>query len=148
MPTYDIARGRRGSPRELGLYQQVPFREYAIPPITMEEMERRWGPPVRTWQDEDRPFAEFATPDGILRLGLYQSKSGSYVSRGWRLSWHSHSADLSQILENSVLGCVSDLLRPDVSIVILGSEDNFPHISIELHNLELRQVSLASVPEN
>ncbi len=52
-----------------------PFREYALPPITMEEIERRWGPPVRIWQDEDRPFAEFATPYGILRLGLYQVQS-------------------------------------------------------------------------
>jgi hypothetical protein len=70
-----------------------PFREYGRGPITMEQLGYRYGSPVRVWEEEGRPFAEYALPDGVLQFGLEQTKSGSSVHQEWKLRWRSASAD-------------------------------------------------------
>jgi len=117
-----------------------PFREYGRPPIEMEELERRYGPPVRAWEEEGRPFAEYTTSLGLLRFGLEEDRSGSSVHRLWRLRWLSQSTNLSHILEESVATCVSELLRPDVTVAVLDRETNYPRIFIEFTGLQIREV--------
>ncbi len=117
-----------------------PFRQYGSPPITMQELEQRYGAPLRTWEDEGRPFAEFTLEDGVLRFGLEQDKSGSDVHRAWRLRWQSQSVELSQILQEPAVACASELLRPGVAIVILGPDSNIPRVSIHFDDDEIRDV--------
>jgi hypothetical protein len=117
-----------------------PFQEYGRPPITMQDLERRYGAPAQSWEDKGRPFAEYALPGGILRFGLEEEKSGSYAYQAWRLRWRPHSMGLSQILEKSAVECLSKLLQPDTEVLLLGRENNIPRMSIRLDELEVREV--------
>ncbi len=109
-----------------------PFREYGRPPVTMEELELRWGAPVRTWEEEGRPFAEYKPPVGILRFGLEMESSGSDSYTIWRLRWRSDTARLSQILEEPVIACIKELLQPSVEIDILCRDEGLPRVAIRL----------------
>jgi len=55
-----------------------PYRNYGAPPVTAQDLERRYGVPTKTWFIEGRPFSEYRLPAaGILQLGLEEERSGS-----------------------------------------------------------------------
>ena len=99
-----------------------PWRAYGYPPITIQEMERRYGSPARRWEAGGRPFVEFTLTEGRLQLGLEEDRSGSTAYRAWRLRWKPKRTELVEILEDSVFQCVADLLRPDVDLMLSGHE--------------------------
>jgi hypothetical protein len=117
-----------------------PFREYGTPRVTTLDLERRYGPPSRSWSIKGRPFVEYLRPEGRLQLGLEEEKSGSAAYRSWRLRLEPREAQTSKILERTAFACISDLQRPNMDILILSRRSGLAKVSVIVRSDRVREL--------
>lgn len=124
-----------------------PFREYGIPPVSAQELRKRYGLPTQGDMAEGKDRIEYLLESGKLWLQLDRDKSGSAVHETWRLRFEPHESPLlHEVVQREVLDCIAGLLRESFDLVVLDEKTHVPRVSASVRGqmvLRLTWMNLA-----
>jgi hypothetical protein len=122
-----------------------PLREYGLPPINEQTLQRRYRESLRSATEGDQ---EYALSDGVLRLSLDRDRSGSAVHETWRLRFKPRrSLAPSGAVIDEVLVCSAELRDDDYDLVLLDGESGRAKVSITVESGLVQRLTWMNLTE-
>lgn len=123
-----------------------PFRAYGLPPVTIEELQERYGRPTLGDSGEER--VEYLMATGKLWLQLDKTKSGRSVHESWRLRFELREpASPAEVFDPAVLLCVQGLGASTFNLVVLDREPHIPRVSARIREGRVRRLTWMNLGE-